>query len=148
MDGKSGSGWQKCWGVAMLSLNHLYGHFCLEMSMAILLWLHGFVLLNASKDGEIIVDAKVRGRLHGRDERVVRALKMFILFHSWAPAEDILCWLGFVLALDWAPSIVVLAWQEGGMWEILCPCHSPSHCKRKCLLNEPIPESLAFQINK
>ena len=43
------------------------------------------------KKGGPLWDAKVRGRLHGRDERVVRALKMFILSHSWAPAEDILC---------------------------------------------------------
>lgn len=103
--------------------------------------------MDPKKEGSLW-DAKVRGRLHGRDERVVRALKMFILSHSWAPAEDILCWLGFWLALNWVPSIVVLAWQEGAMWEVLCPCHSPSPCERKCLPNEPIPESLAFQINK
>lgn len=103
--------------------------------------------MDPKKEGSLW-DTKGRGRLHGRNERVVRALKMFIISYSWAPAEDILYGLGFWLALNWVPSIAALAWREGGMWEILCPCHSPSPRERKCLPNEPIPESLAFQINK
>lgn len=63
MDGKSGSGWHKCWGVAMLGLNHLYGPFWLEMSMATLLWLQGFVLFNGSKEGGIIVGCKGQGKI-------------------------------------------------------------------------------------
>lgn len=50
--------------------------------------------------------------------------------------------------LSGVPSIVELAWEEGGIWKILHPRRSPSPCKRRCLLNEPVPESLAFQINK
>lgn len=45
MDGNSGSGWHKCQGVAMLSLNHLYGLSLLTRnvygSIPLMAWFHG-----------------------------------------------------------------------------------------------------------
>ena len=48
-----------------------------------------------SKEGRITMGCKGQEKIAGRGERMVRALRMFILPHSWAPAEYTLSDLGF-----------------------------------------------------
>lgn len=66
----------------------------------------------------------------------------FPLPQSWAPAEYMFFTTGFGSTLGWISSTVALLWGEEGK-----SCHSSWSLYKGCLLNEPIPQSLAFQIN-
>lgn len=79
---------------------------------------------------------------------MARAIRLFILPHSWAPAEYMLSDLAF----GWLETERLLLSCWHGKREACRGPHVPTILllprERGCLLNEPIPESLAFQINK